>query len=145
MAYSKYAIQRRCWMTVHEVEWVVLIGGVVLAAAATRLDVSPWWILGLAGVVTVVTGALATLVSGEPCGVSYRTGAGDKFFGITIVSSLTLYAAATLGGIFDGIRWSRAGDRDRAISRVVGIPIVSGMGVVILYFAFIVSISNCLE
>jgi hypothetical protein len=145
MSYSKYAIQRRCWMTLHEVEWVVLVGGVILAAAATRFDVSPWWILGLAGVATVVTGALAMHVSGEPCGVSYRMGAGDRFFGITIVSSLTLYAAAALGAIVDGIRLRRAGDRDRAISRAVGIPIVSGMGVVFLFFAFIVSIGNCLE
>jgi hypothetical protein len=131
-------------MTYHEIELVVVLGGIVLAAAATRFDVSPWWIFGLGAIATVVTVGLAWHVSGEPCAVSYRTGLGDRLFQIAIMSSLVLYAGAALAGIFDGIRWSKAGERDRVLSRAVGIPMVSGMGVVILFFAFIASIGNCL-
>jgi hypothetical protein len=131
-------------MTLHEIEWLVVVGGVVLAAAATRFDVSPWRIFGLAGIATVATVVLALHVSGEACGVWGRTGLADRVFDITIVSSLTLYAAAALAGIADGIRLGRAGDRDTAISRAVGIPMVSGMGVVILFFAFMGAIGHCL-
>jgi hypothetical protein len=131
-------------MTFHEIEWVVGAGAIVLAAAATKLDVSPWRIFGLAGIATVATVVLAMHVSGEPCGLSERMGAVDRFFEITIVSSLTLYAAAALAGIVDGIRLGRA-DHDRAISRAVGIPMVSAMGVVILFFAFMASIGSCLD
>jgi hypothetical protein len=131
-------------MTSHELELVVGAGAVFLAAAATKLDVSPWRIFGLAGIATIVTVALTAHVAGEPCGAFDRTGVVDRFFEITIVSSLTLYAAAALGGIADGIRLRRA-DPETAISRAVGIPMVSGMGVAIVFFAFIWSIGNCLD
>ena len=131
-------------MTPHEIEWAVVIGGILLAAAATRFDFSPWRFFGLAGIATVATVVLAIHVAGEPCGASARTGVADRLFDITIASVLTLYAAAALAGIADGIRLCRAGDRDTAISRAVGIPMVSGMGVVVLFFAFMASIGNCL-
>jgi hypothetical protein len=131
-------------MTSHEIGWVIVVGAVVLAAAATRFDVSPWRIFGLASIATVVTVMLAAHVAGEDCGFSARTGADDLLFEITIVSSLVLYAAAALAGIVDGIRLRKAGDPDRVISRAVGIPMVSGMGVVVLFFAFMASIGNCL-
>jgi hypothetical protein len=132
-------------VTPHEIEWAVVLGAVVLAAAATRFDVSPWRIFGLASIATVVAFMLALHVSGEPCGVSDRTGAGDRFFEITMLSSLALYAAASLAGIVDGIRLRKAGDRDKAISRAFGIPVVSGMGVVVLFFALMASIGHCLD
>jgi hypothetical protein len=131
-------------MTLHEIEWVIALGALVLAALVTRFDVSPWRIFGLAGIATLVTIALATHVAGEPCGALDRTGAGDRFFDFTIVSSLTLYAAASLAAVVDGIRLGKAGDRDTAISRAVGIPIVSAMGVGIVFFAFLYSIGPCL-
>lgn len=52
-------------MTLHEVEWLMAIGAVVLAGAATWFDVSPWRIFGLAGIATVVTVGLAAHVAGE--------------------------------------------------------------------------------
>src|SRR5439155_12469287 len=100
---------------------------------------------GLAGLATVAAFLLALHVSGEPCFASARTGAADRLFDITMVSSLALYAAAALAGVVNGIRLGKAGDRDKAISRAVGIPMVSGMGVVILFFALMASISNCLD
>jgi hypothetical protein len=108
-----------------------------------RFAVSAWRIFGLAGIATVATVVLAIHVAGEPCGPG-RTGLAVRLLDITIASSLTLYAAAALAGIADGIRLRRAGDRDRAISRAVGIPMLSGMGVVILFFACLASVGNCL-
>lgn len=98
-------------MTSHEIESVVGVGAMVLAAAATKLDVSPWRIFGLAGIATIATVVLAIQVSGEPCGLLERMSAVDRFFEITIVSSLALYAAAALAGIVDGIRLGRGRPR----------------------------------
>jgi hypothetical protein len=132
-------------MTPHELGWVVVLGAVVLTVLTTRFDVSPSWILGLAGIATVVALALATHVSGEPCSGLVRSGADDWFFGFTIVASLTLYAAASLAAVVDGIRSRKTADRDTAVARAVGIPIVSAMGVAVLFFAFIYSIGPCLD
>ena len=123
-------------MTLHEVEWLIALGALVLAVLATRFDVSPWRIFAV---------ALATHMAGEPCAVLHQTGVGNRLFDYTIVSSLTLYAAAALTGIVDGIRLGKAGDRDTAVSRAVGIPIVSAMGVGIVFFAFLYGISPCLD
>jgi hypothetical protein len=131
-------------MTGHEIEWMIVAGGVVLAAAAMRLAVSAWRIFGLAGIATVATVVLAIYVAGEPCGAG-RAGLAVRLLDITVASSLTLYAAAALAGIADGIRLRRAGDRDRAISRAIGIPMLSGMGVVILLLASLASVGNCLD
>jgi hypothetical protein len=132
-------------MTPHELGWVIVLGAVVLTVLATRFDVSPSWILGLAGIATLVTIALAPHVSGEPCGTLHRRGADDWFFGFTIVSSLTLYAAASLAAVVSGVRLRKTDDRGTAFARAVGIPIVSAMGVAVLFFAFIYSIGPCLD
>jgi hypothetical protein len=126
-------------MTLHEIEWVIVVGALVVVA--TKFDFSPWWIFGLAGIATVATIVLAVHVSGEPCGL-HRTG---RFFDFMIVSSLALYAAAALAGIVDGIRLRKAGDRDTAVSRAVGIPIVSAIGVGVVFFAALYSIGPCLD
>jgi hypothetical protein len=132
-------------MTSHEIEWLIVIGAVVLAAAATKYDVSPWRIFGLASFATLATVVLATQISDEPCGVSYRTSAGDRLFDITMVSSLTLYAAASLAGVVDGIRLRKTGEREKAVSRAFGIPLVSAFGVGVLFFALLASLGDCLN
>jgi hypothetical protein len=132
-------------MTPHEIGWVIALGAVVLTALATRFDISPSWILGLAGIATVVALALATHVSGEPCGSSDRAGFDDWFFGFTVVASLTLYAAASLAAVVSGVRLRKTDDGGRAFARAFGIPIVSVMGVAVLFFAFLYSIGPCLD
>jgi hypothetical protein len=143
MAYSKYAIQRRCWMTLHTVVWLMLVGAAVVTAAATRFDVSPWRILASAGIATAVTIGLAMYVAGEQCGVSTTTG--DRLFEIMIASTLTLYGATALGGVVDGIRLGRAGDRDAAITRCVGCPVAGAVGVGVVFFTFLLAIAHCLD
>jgi hypothetical protein len=142
MAYSKYAIQRRCSVTLQAIVWLMLAGAVVLAAAATWFDVSPWRILAVAGIATAVTVVLAMRIAGEQCGVSSTTV--ERLFEIMIASSLTLYGAAALGGVADGIRLGKAGDRD-AITRCVGCPVASAVGVGIVFFAFLSAIAHCLD
>jgi peptidoglycan/LPS O-acetylase OafA/YrhL len=131
-------------MTLHAIEWVTVIAAGALVLAATRLDRSPWWILGLASVATVATFVLAVHVSGDTCAGSALTGAARRFLGFLITLNLALYAAAALAGIVDGIRLRMAGDRDTAASRAVGIPILSAIGVGVVFVAALYSIGPCL-
>src|SRR2546423_11817826 len=112
MAYSKYAIRRRCWMTLHAIVWLMVAGAVVLGAAATWLNVSPWRVLAIAGFATAVTVVLAIQVASEECGVWTTTG--DRLFEIMIASSLTLYGAAALRGLVDRLPLGQAGGRQTA-------------------------------
>jgi hypothetical protein len=130
-------------MTLHEIELLIGIGAVLLAAVATAYDVSPWRIFGFAGIATVVMVALAAHLAGGPCSAS-ETAAG-QVFEIVVVSSLTLYAAAALRGFVHGIRLGKAGDSEAAIVRCVGCPIAGAVGVGVVFFAFLYAISPCLD
>jgi hypothetical protein len=130
-------------MTLHEIEWVTVIAVGALVLAAMRLDRSPWWIFGLAGVATVAVFVLAVHVSGGSCAGSSRMSA-RRFLDFMVTLNLALYAAAALAGIVDGIRLRMAGDRDTAASRAVGIPILSAIGVGVVFVASLYSISPCL-
>ena len=129
-------------MTVQEVVWLMVGGAVALAAVATVLRVSPWRILGLAGIATAAEVVLAIQVAGAKCGVS---DAGYGLFDMVIASSLTLYGAAALGGVVDGIRRGKGGDHDAAIARCIGCPVASAVGVGIVFFASLAAIAHCLD
>jgi hypothetical protein len=144
MAYSNYAIQRKYEMTLHAIVGLIVVGAVVLAAAATRFDVSPSRIFGLAGLATLVTVVLAMHYAVGHCSFS-DTGPAERFFGIMVVSSLTLCVAAALRGFVDGIRLGKAGDSEAAIVRCVGCPIAGALGVGIVFFAFLYAIGPCLD
>jgi hypothetical protein len=130
-------------MIFHAVVWLMLIGAVVVAAAAVRFDVSPWKILASAGIATAVTIGLAMDVAGEQCGSATTTG--DLLFEVMIASSLVLYGATALGGVVDGIRLGKAGDRDAAITRCVGCPVAGALGVGVVFFTFLLAIAHCLD
>ena len=87
---------------------------------------------------------VAAHFAGGHCSFS-DTGAAERFFGIMVVSSLTLYAAAALRGVVDGIRLGKAGDSEAAIVRCVGCPIAGALGVGIVFFAFLYAIGPCLD
>jgi hypothetical protein len=129
-------------MILHTVEWLMVISAIVVAAAATRFDVSPWRILTAAGIATVVTMGLAMHVAGEGCGLPTTTA--DLLFEIMIASSLVLYGATALGGVVDGIRLGKAGDRDAAITRCVGCPVAGAAGVGVVFFTVLLAIAHCL-
>ena len=132
-------------MTLHAIEWVTVIAAGALVLAATRLDRSPWWILGLASVATVATFALAAHVSGDSCAGSSLMSADRRFLDFMVKLDLALYAATAFAGIVDGIRLRMAGDRDTAASRAVGIPILSAIGVGVVFVAALYSIGPCLS
>ena len=129
-------------MTFQEVVWLMVGGAVALAAVATVFRISPWRILGLAGIATTAAVLLAMQVAGAQCGVS---DAGYGPFDIVIASSVTLYGAAALGGVADGIRRGKAGDHHAAIARCVGCPLASVAGVAVVFFAFLAAIAHCMD
>jgi hypothetical protein len=142
MAYSKYAIQRRCEMTLQQVILAMAAGAVVLAAVARRFEVSPGRVFGLAGIGAVATLALAVHVGAQDCGVG---SAGDWLLQASAVLTLILCGTATLVGIAEGVRLGKAGDHGEAIARYVGCPLAGAAGVGVVFFAFLLAIGHCLD
>jgi hypothetical protein len=142
MAYSKYAIQRRCEMTLEEVILAMAVGAVALAAVARWLEVSPGRAFGLAGIAAVVTVTLAAYVAAQDCGVA---SAGDWLFAASAVLTLILFGAATLVGVIEGARLGTTGDHEGAIARCVGCPLAGAAGVGVVFFAFLLAIAHCLD
>ena len=129
-------------MTLEGVVWGMAAGAVALAAVATVFGVSPGRVFGLAGVATVGTVTLAMYVAAQQCGVA---SAGHWLFAAFIALSLTLFGAASLRGVVEGIRLWKAGDSDAAITRIVGCPLAGAAGVGVVFFAFLLAIAHCLD
>jgi len=129
-------------MTDQLLVWLMVSGAVAMASVATVLGISPWRILGLAGIGTAAEVLLAMQVAGARCGAS---DSGYGLFDVVIASSLTLYGAAALGGVADGIRRGRAGDQDAVIARCIGCPLASAAGVAVVFFAALAAVAHCLD
>jgi hypothetical protein len=129
-------------MSLHTIAVLAGLGAIAFAVLATTYDVSPWRIFGLgsiAGIVTLVE--LIRAGSGE-CGTS--AGAGEWLGGVAAVLGLTLYAAAALGAVIDGVRLGRAGEPWAAISRCLACPLAGAVSVAILFYAFLAALFHCI-
>jgi hypothetical protein len=130
----------------HDMTIAVLmaLGALAVAAGGAVFRVSPWWIFVLACVPSAMMLALATHEMREPCGTG-AMGVLDWTFGIAGAVSLTLFAAAALAGIVDGVRLGRARARGAAVSRGVACPLTSVVGFAIVFYAFLVVALHCLD
>jgi hypothetical protein len=118
------------------------LGAIAVAVVATKYGVSPWRIFGLASIAGIVTFVeLIGAGSGE-CGTS--AGAVEWLGGVAAVLGLTLYAAAALGAVIDGVRLGRAGNPWAAISRCLACPFAGAVSVAILFYAFVAALFHCI-
>ena len=129
-------------MTLQEDVWGMAAGAVALAAVTTWLDVSARRVFALAGIATAATVVLAKYVAAQPCGVA---SAGYWPLDASIVLSLTLIGAASLGGVVEGIRLGKTGDHGAALARCVGFPLAGAAGVGVVFFAILLAIAHCLN
>jgi hypothetical protein len=120
------------------------LGALVVAVGGAALRVSPWWIFALACVPSAMMLALVRHEMNEPCGTG-AMGVLDWTFGIAGAVSLTLFAAAALAGLVDGVRLGKARARGAAVSRGVACPLTCVVGFVVVFYAFLVVAFNCLE
>jgi hypothetical protein len=129
-------------MTLQTIAVLAGLGAIVVAVAATRYDVSPWRIFGLASVAGIVTLGELIRAGSQECGIS--GGVGEQLGGVAAVLGLTLYAAAALGAVIDGVRLGKAGEPWAAISRCLACPLASAVSVAILFYAFLAALFHCI-
>jgi hypothetical protein len=130
-------------MTLQTIAVLVGLGAIALAAGATKYDVSPWRIFGLATIAGIVT--LWDLArDGVQCGPA-TTGVVEFLLGVVAVLGLTLYGAAALRAVVDGVRLGKAGDPLAAVSRCLACPFASAVSVGILLYAFLLAGLPCID
>jgi hypothetical protein len=115
------------------------IGAVLIAAVATAFRISPWWIFGLGSAsATFVLVFSARAISAGCWGLATSLDAATAV-------SLSLYAAAALSSVIDGVRLRTAGEREEAISRCTACPLASFVAVGVVLYAFVSIIARCLD
>ena len=119
---------------------LLLMGGgaVVVAAGATACRISPWWIFGvgsLAGAAWKLTKTIELFgrVENGSCGPPTAL---TRAFVPAAELSFTLYAAAALASVFDGVRLR---------SRFLLCPVASAFGIGAVFFVFGAAIAHCLD
>jgi hypothetical protein len=140
MPYSKYAIWRTA-VTLETILWLIGIGAVVVALAATAYGMSPWRLFGLASLVGIVTVAAAVSEADSACGA--QATASDWALTIVAALGLALYAAAALGAVIDGVRLGIAREYGPALSRALACPLASAVCVGIVLYAFLLAALHC--
>jgi hypothetical protein len=131
-------------MTFQTVAVLVGLGAIAVATVATRYDVSPWRIFAPATFAGIVTLWALIRDAGAECGPA-TTGVVENLLGVVAVLGLTLYAAAALRAVVDGVRLGKAGDAVAAVSRCLACPLASVVSVGILFYAFLAAFFHCID
>jgi uncharacterized membrane protein YjgN (DUF898 family) len=126
---------------------VVLIAlvGIVVAVGAHAYGISSWRLFTFGCVPAAVVLALAVWEIGRPCdhhGVSKALGV---LFLIGLLASLTLYAAAAVAGVIEGVRSGKAGSHGNAFASFVVCPLVCVLGGGLVLFAALATALHCYE
>jgi hypothetical protein len=116
------------------------IGAVVVAAVAVAFRISPWWIFGLGSASATFVLVLSARAISAGC-----WGLATSLFDTATAVSLSLYAAAALGAVIDGVRLGKAGEREEAVSRCTACPLVSFVAAGVVLYAFVSVIAHCLN
>jgi hypothetical protein len=145
MSYSKYAIQKGDVMTFGEVVVLIALAALLLAWGATFLRISAWWVLVVACIPTAAIVVLTELELDEPCGRAGIRGVPYEIMEVGLVLSLTLWTAAAVAGVVDGVRLTRAGRHDAALARYLGCPLASLLGGGTAFVAFLYAALHCLD
>jgi hypothetical protein len=131
-------------MTLETIGVLVGLGAIALAAGATKFDISPWRIFGLATIAGVVTLWDVARGAAVHCGPA-TTSVVELLLGVVAVLGLTLYGAAALRAVIDGVRLGKAGDPVAAVSRCLACPLASAVSVGILLYALLLAAIPCLD
>jgi hypothetical protein len=126
-------------MLLDDILFAAAVVAIVVAGLISHLRIAPWWILPPGGIAAVTALALYTPISS--CNSTESEGLA---FGVAILACLTLFTAFGLSGLFDAVRFARAGAGRDAAGRLalffLGALLVFGT-LVFWVFAFV----SCLE
>ena len=123
---------------------LMALGAAFVAVVATALGLSPWWVFAPATDAGTGLVVLAAQHLSEPCWGPTTTADG-RLFGILLVLSLVLYAAALLRAVIDGVRLSKAGEHEAAVSRYLACPLASIVAGGVVFFAGLAAALHCIN
>jgi hypothetical protein len=121
---------------------LMALGALVVGFGAAALGLSPWLVFGGAWVPTAVVLVLAEREISRPCGSAASSGAAGLFETATILS-VTLFAAAAVAAVADGIRLAFERQYVSALSRCAGCTLMSALGVGILFYSILSAAFHC--
>jgi hypothetical protein len=145
MTYSRHAIPRKSLMTLQTAVVLIALGAVAVAVGTVAYRVSPWWAFGVACVPAAVVLVLVEREISGPCSTTAATSTSAALFETAVVLSVTLFAAAALAGIVDGVRMGTAGRYGAAFSRLVVCPLTSAVGVGLVLYGLLGAALRCLD
>jgi hypothetical protein len=90
----------------------ILLVAALLAAGASRLRLSPWWVFLPAGVAV----ALGTSSDVASCSGADSV---EALFSFAILFALGFFATAAFTALFDAVRFARQGETSLAFRRVI--------------------------
>jgi hypothetical protein len=142
MGYSRYAIPRKCGMTTQTILMLMALAALVVGFGAVASGLSPWLVFGVASVPTAVVLVLADREISRPCGSSAAGGA-PGLFETAIILSVTLFAAAAVAAVADGIRLALERQYVSALSRGAGCTLLSALGVGLVFYSLLGAALHC--
>ena len=144
MSYSEYAI-RTSSVTLTTLLLLMALAALVVGSGAAYYRVSAWWLFGAACFPALLALAIAQREVEQRCGTGGVGGLPTWAFVACVVSSLTLYGAATVGGIVDGIRLGASQAYGAAFLRGLVCPIASACGVALVLYGFLGAVFHCFD
>jgi hypothetical protein len=123
---------------------LMALGAAFVAVVATALKLSPWSVFAVASGAGLGLMVLAAQHLSEPCWGPTTTADG-RLFGLLLVGSPVLYAAALLRAVIDGARLSKAGEHEAEAARYLVCPLASVVAGGVVFFAGFAAALHCLN
>jgi hypothetical protein len=129
-------------MTTQTILLLMAVGAIVVGFGAAGVGLSPWLVFGVAWVPTAVVLVLAEREINRPCYSSASRDPAGLFETATVVS-VTLFAAAAVAAVADGIRLAMEKEYASALSRCVGCTLAGAVGVGIVFYSILGAALHC--
>ena len=129
-------------MTLQTILVLMALGALVVGFGAAAYRLSPWLVFGAAWVPTAVVLVLAERETSRPCGSPSASDAAGLLDTASILS-VTLFAAAAVAALADGVRLASEKQYSSAVSRCVGCTLMSVLGVGIVFYSVLSAALHC--
>ena len=130
-------------MTLSTILLLMAVAAIVAGLGAATLRFSAWRVFGVALVPTAIVLVLAERETSRACDSSPASGTAGGLFETAAIMSVTFFAAAAVAGIADGVRLASEKEYGPALTRFVGVTLMSAIGVGIVFFSVLSAALHC--
>ena len=129
-------------MTTQTILLLMAVGAILVGFGAAGFGLSPWFVFGAAWVPTAAVLVLAQREMSRPC---FSSAAHDPagLFDTAVAMSVTLFAAAAVAAVADGVRLALEKEYASALSRCVGCMLGGALGVGIVFYSILGAALHC--